>query len=95
MRTSLIFLLVAIALILAFYLTGHFYLGKSAPIVHIRDSYYVLAYYQLCLVLAIFFFLGGVIGTRFKNWYYLLPFLLLLAFEVYWMAKMFLFIKTG
>ena len=80
LRTALFFLLVGILGIIYFFWRWAIFVreGSGSIDFHIHDTYFVIASFHVAiavlLVLTLFFSLGGMIGSRFKNWFYLILF---------------------
>jgi hypothetical protein len=93
MKTALIFLAIAILLLVLIYSRVDIWFSESTIDVHIHDTYFVItrwhAIFLITLFLGTFSSLGGVIGTRFHNKFFLIAFILFTAFDLYigWSAR--------
>jgi heme/copper-type cytochrome/quinol oxidase subunit 1 len=87
LRTALIFLLAGILMFLYFGWRLDVFFSETSVDIHIRDTYFVVANYHMAiavlLVLTLFFSLGGMIGSRFKTWLYIILFLIATSFIIY------------
>jgi heme/copper-type cytochrome/quinol oxidase subunit 1 len=87
MRTAFIFLTIAILLLLLFWWKTDVQLSGSTIDIHVHDTYFVIDRLQFVLffivILGIFFTLGGLFGTRFRNKAFLITFLVFLAAGIY------------
>ncbi len=87
MKTALIFLATAILLLLLFWWRSDVYFGDSTIDIHVHDTYYVIDRWHLVLVIILFLgtfaSLGGVIGTKLKNKFFLIAMILFLSGDAY------------
>jgi hypothetical protein len=87
MKSALVFLVIGIVLLAVLLSTLHIWRGASTIDIHVHDTMYVLPYtifiFFILLILGTFFFLGGAIGTGFKNKYYLIPLFLFVLMDTY------------
>lgn len=86
MKTALIFLAVAILVLLLFYSGVDIWFTKTTIDIRFHDTYFVISHPHIFLVLLLylgtFFFLGGIIGTRFRNKIFLTLFIVILAADI-------------
>jgi hypothetical protein len=78
LRTALLFLLAGILMLFYFYWRWDVFVGYGSVDIHVYDTYLVMTYFHVAivilLVLTLFFSLGGMIGSRFRNWFYIILF---------------------
>src|SRR5215203_2535479 len=96
MKTALLFLFISIALLVVLFLRTHHSFGKNTIDLHVHDTYYVLSYLTLAIIILLFagtfFSLGGAIGTSFKNKFFIILltcFVLADGFVIYKYIRMF------
>ncbi|GAC1426859.1 MAG: hypothetical protein NVS1B13_19830 [Flavisolibacter sp.] len=93
MKTALIFLAIGLFLFFFFLTRGNVESSKETIDIHFHDTYYVIAkvhfYLFLFLFISTFSFIGGTIGTRFKNRGFLLGMVILLVVDIYLFIGMF------
>ena len=80
MKTALIFLVSRILLLLLFGITIDIWFWNSMIVIHVHYTYFVIAHWSaiiaIILILGTFSSLGGIIGTRFHNKFFLIAFAL-------------------
>jgi len=71
MKAAIISLAIGIILLLFFLFGSYIQTYKSGIDIHVHDTYFIISYFSftvfIILFLGTFFFLGGAIGTAFKN----------------------------
>lgn len=97
MKTALIFLAIGVILLIAIVSGKGSKFRRSAVDIHLHDTYFILSYFSfsitILLILATLFFLGGTIGTAFKNKSYLFPLLILILTGTHYIVKLTSFFK--
>lgn len=87
MKTALIFLAIAVLLLVLIYSRVDIWFSESTIDIHIHDAYFVIARWHVILLITLFLgtfsSLGGVIGTRFHNKFFLIAFIFFIAFDLY------------
>ena len=87
MKTALIFLAIAVLLLVLLYSQVDVWIGNSTIDIHVHDTYFVVVRWEVILVIILFLgtfsSLGGVIGTRFHNKFFLIVFILFIAVDLY------------
>ena len=83
-------LLLAIAVLLLFYLNMDIYTTKTTLDIHVQDTFFILSYtavaFILFLLLGTFFVLGGLIGSRFESKLFWVLVLLFAIMDLYFVT---------
>jgi heme/copper-type cytochrome/quinol oxidase subunit 1 len=87
MKTAVIFLAIAILLLVFIYARIDVWFSETTIDLHIHDTYFVIARWHAIFLIILFLgtlsSLGGVIGTRLQNKFFLIAFILFIAFDLY------------
>jgi heme/copper-type cytochrome/quinol oxidase subunit 1 len=92
MRTGLLFAILGLLLLVLLLSRGGMQLTASTVDIHLFDTYFVMTYFHFVLlfmmVLGSFFSIGAVVGTRFRNAYFLGMLLLFVLADTFMIWKM-------
>jgi hypothetical protein len=88
MKTALIFLVIAVVILILLWLSVDVWLGNSTVDIRFHDTYLAIHPWYLALIVSIlflgtFFFIGGAIGTKLQNRFFVAFLLLFVAADAY------------
>jgi len=75
MKTAFAFLFAGIILLIFLYSKGAIFFTGSTIDIHLHDTYYIIAYFHLIVLVVLFlgtlFAIGGILGTLLRNKYFI------------------------
>ena len=87
MKTALIFLVVAILILLLLWFRTDVWFTNATVDIHFHDTYFVSTRFSFVVFVILFLgtlsSLGGIIGTRFRNKFFLFAFIIFSAADGY------------
>jgi heme/copper-type cytochrome/quinol oxidase subunit 1 len=99
MKTAFIFLALSILLLILFWWRFDIWFSDSTIDIHVHDTYYVIARWHAVLVIILFLgtfsSFGGMIGTRFRNKFFLITLIIFFVADIYIAWQAYSLINSG